>query len=129
MMPPVLYHSTPNDGTDGGFRLNEPDILKCGIFKCGNDHSKLKNPLILSIAFETAVFADSIFSLNFARMLSMTEPTVERAPFNFVEKDDLMLSSFPPVNVFAVDMSEFIVSLMPVNVADTIPFMPPPFSL
>lgn len=91
MIPPVLYHSTPNDGTDGGFRLNEPDILKCGIFKCGNDHSKLKNPLILSIAFETAVFADSIFSLNFARMLSMTEPTVERAPFNFVEKDDLMV--------------------------------------
>jgi len=23
MIPPVLYHSTPNDGTDGGFRLNK----------------------------------------------------------------------------------------------------------
>lgn len=48
---------------------------------------------------------------------------------NQAENADLMLSSFPPVRVFAVLMREFIVSFTPVNVADTIPLIPPPFSL
>ena len=51
MIPPVLYHSIPNFGTDGGFRLNEPEIEKCGSFNFGNDHSKLKAFFIASMAF------------------------------------------------------------------------------
>ena len=50
MIAPVLYQSIENDGTEGGFNENFPDIFGCGIFKCGRDHEKLKNPFILSIA-------------------------------------------------------------------------------
>ena len=62
-------------------------------------------------------------------MFSIADDAVDFALANLLENADLMLSSFPPVRVFAVLMREFIVSFMPVNVADTIPLIPPPFSL
>src|SRR5699024_5123422 len=49
IIPPSLYHSTPNFGTLGGFKLNLPDFVKCGIFNLGNDQLKFIKPFILSI--------------------------------------------------------------------------------
>src|SRR5699024_6749553 len=57
MIPPSLYHSTPNFGTLGGFKLNLPDFVKCGIFNLGNDQLKFMKPFILSIAPLTVSFA------------------------------------------------------------------------
>src|SRR5699024_8613069 len=51
------YHSTPNFGTLGGFKLNLPDFVKCGIFNLGNDQLKFMKPFILSIAPLTVSFA------------------------------------------------------------------------
>lgn len=95
MIAPVLYQSIENDGTEGGFSENFPDIFGCGIFKCGRDHEKLKNPFIRSIAPDTTDFALSIFDENADLILSMTEETVFFALFSLSENADLMLSSFP----------------------------------
>src|SRR5699024_1573854 len=57
MIPPSLYHSTPNFSTLGGFKLNLPDFVKCGIFNLGNDQLKFIKPFILSIAPLTVSFA------------------------------------------------------------------------
>ena len=85
--------------------------------------------LILDNAPVTAPCADSIFEENDDLMFSIADDAVDFALANLLENADLMLSSFPPVRVFAVLMREFIVSFMPVNVADTISLIPPPFSL
>src|SRR5699024_5789221 len=57
IIPPSLYHSTPNFGTLGGFKLNLPDFVKCGIFSLGSDQLKFMKPFILSIAPLTVSFA------------------------------------------------------------------------
>src|SRR5699024_7894908 len=57
MIPPSLYHSIPIFGTLGGFKLNFPEMLKCGIFNLGNDQLKFMKPFILSIAPLTVFFA------------------------------------------------------------------------
>ena len=85
--------------------------------------------LILDNAPVTAPCADSIFEENDDLIFSIADDAVDFALANLLENADLMLSSFPPVRVFAVLMREFIVSFMPVNVADTIPLIHPPFSL
>src|SRR5699024_5082740 len=57
IIPPSLYHSTPNFATLGGFKLDLPDFLKCGIFNLGNDKLKFMKPFILSIASLSVSFA------------------------------------------------------------------------
>ena len=57
MIAPFLYHEILKCGTDGGVRLNFPEMLICGNFSFGRLQEKLKNPLILSIAFFTASLA------------------------------------------------------------------------
>src|SRR5699024_3304722 len=57
IIPPSLYHSTPNFGTLGGFKLNLPDFVKWGIFNLGNDQLKFMKPFILSLAPLTVSFA------------------------------------------------------------------------
>ena len=103
-----------------------PLIEICGNFNCGNDQLKLNALFILPNAFETVVFALSIFEENADFIPSSMEDAVDFALDNFDENADFMLSSFPPVNVFACDMREFIVSFTPVKDADTIPLIPPP---
>src|SRR5699024_4744582 len=53
-IPPVSYQLIPILGTEGGFRLNLPEILNRGIFNLGKDQLKFIKPLILSIALPTA---------------------------------------------------------------------------
>lgn len=60
IIPPsiaFLYQLMEKCGTDGGLIENDPEIDRCGSFKCGRLHEKLKADLILFIAFCTAVFA------------------------------------------------------------------------
>ena len=59
---PLLYHSTANFGTFGGFKLNPPLILKCGSLILGNGKVILSMLFILFIALDTASLALFILS-------------------------------------------------------------------
>lgn len=75
-IPPFLCQLIPNDGTEIGFKLNEPLIEILGNFNLGKDHSKLKNDLILSIAVLTASLAPPIVSLILVLILVKVSETV-----------------------------------------------------
>ena len=77
------YHSMSRCGTLGGFRLNEPVMLKCGILSFGNSHLKLTRPLIFSIPSETVFL-----------MLSQVSVTVFFAPSKASVIDFLIDSNF-----------------------------------
>jgi hypothetical protein len=68
-----LYQSTLKCGTDGGLRLNEPEMEKCGIFICGRLHSKLKIPFSQSTRPETneRIFSNTVVNADLmpSRML------------------------------------------------------------
>ena len=101
IIPPSLYHSTPNLGIfGGGPRLNSPVTEKCGIFSFGSSQWKLKKPLMLSIAPETIDFAPSIILWNLLFIPSKTVPTAACASDIFVDIALLISSSFPPVKLF-----------------------------
>src|SRR5699024_7111563 len=56
-IPPFSCQLIPNLGTEGGFKLNFPLMLKLGILSLGKLQLKLKNPFILSMAVLTASLA------------------------------------------------------------------------
>ena len=71
------YQSTLKCGTDGGLRLNEPDMEKCGIFMCGRLHSKLKIPFSQSTTPETneRIFSNAVVNADLmpSRMLDAVD--------------------------------------------------------
>src|SRR5690554_4328356 len=91
--PPIafLYQLIPKLGTDGGFKLNLPLILKCGIFSLGKDHEKLKKPLILLMALDTIFLAPFITLVILDLMPLKIDDTVDLTALNLDENIDLTL--------------------------------------
>ena len=101
---PSLYHEMLNFGMEGGSRLNLPVILKWGSLILGKDHLKLKNPLILLIAFLTMLFAFSRILENLDFMLPNLLETVLTAFERPFEKADLMFANLEETASFASDI-------------------------
>src|SRR5699024_8030175 len=98
-----FYHSIPNFGTRGGFKLNLPDFVKCGIFNFGNDKLKLINHFICSIAPLTVSFALFIgvviasfneFHTSLVLLLTESQPLDTEVFTELTESETLVLMLF-----------------------------------
>ena len=107
--PPFAYQSIPKCGTLGGLMLNPPEMDRCGSFRWGSDHEKLKNPLMESITFRTVSRALFI-GVSMALLMEFHMPaTVSRAALNTLEMVSRMPLTMP-------DMVE----LMPFHTFDAV---------
>ena len=122
-----LYHSTLMCGIDGGLRLNDPEIEKCGSLMCGRLQLKLKIPFSLSTipltkfqtplnifvnvvfmpfsAFEAAVFA-AFSPVEIPVFIALiTVVTVVLIPFQAVEAVVLIALNAVELFVFIVSQA------------------------
>ena len=106
-----LYQSTLMSGTDGGFRLNEPEMEKCGILICGRLHSKSKMPLSQSTTPDTK---ERTFSKVFVK--------AERIPSRIFVAVDLMDSSPEDTPDWSALMVDVTCVWIPVQTVDTVDF-------
>ena len=107
--PPLAYQSMPKCGTLGGAMLKLPEMDRCGSFRWGSDHEKLKNPLMESMTLRTVSRAFCIgvsmaLLMEFHTLLTVslaalnTLEIVSRIPFTMPDMVELM----PPHTLDAV---------------------------